>query len=235
MMRDIILPLIPEHRIYIEPFAGSASIAFAKPPAAFSVLNDLDGLTCETLDMLKYAPERAESYPEINSIEEAKEFFATMPSTPQEWITWHMIRTSCGYNGNPVREPKNIYRKLSVRRKAKVIPALKAKLKSSVITSTDYAVAIRDYDCADAFIFLDPPYENTHKNFGYAEDKDFDFERLVTVLRGIKGKFLMTLNDSPRIRELFAEFHITPYIAKSMNRSKRAELFISNTRTLNGG
>jgi site-specific DNA-adenine methylase len=38
--------------------------------------------------------------------------------------------------------------------------------------------------------FLDPPYENTNKDFGYAEETDFDFERLATLLRLIKGKTL---------------------------------------------
>ena len=77
---------------------------------------------------------------------------------------------------------------------------------------------------------------------GYAEHKDFDFERLVDVLKHIKGKFLMTINDSPRIRDLFSAFYIKPFVADTnihqVNHRKdgkkvstpyeRKELFIAN-------
>lgn len=35
-----ILPLIPEHKLYAEPFAGGAAIFWAKEPASVEVLND---------------------------------------------------------------------------------------------------------------------------------------------------------------------------------------------------
>lgn len=228
MMRDMILPLIPSHSIYIEPFAGSAAIAFTKKPAALTILNDLDKYTCHALLNLQDAPEDVKSYPSIDSIDEAKDFFCRRPTTPQEWITWHIIRSSCGYNGNPVKEPKNIYHKICVSSKVMFIPALKEQLKNAVILCADYAAVIQEYDSRGSFIFLDPPYENTAKNFGYAEDRGFDFERLNSVLLRIKGNFLMTINDSPRIRAIFSAFYITPYIALSRNHSKRPELFISN-------
>ena len=75
--------------------------------------------------------------------------------------------------------------------------------------------AIYKYNNAETFFFLDQPYENTNKDFGYAEDADFDFERLATLLRLIKGKFLMTINDSPDIRRLFKGFNIKPWKVKT--------------------
>ena len=77
---------------------------------------------------------------------------------------------------------------------------------------------------------------------GYAEHKDFDFERLVNELSRIKGKFLMTINDSPRIRKMFSKFYIKPFVAdtnlrniyytkngqKTSHPYQRKELFIAN-------
>jgi len=40
--RNLILPEIPLHLHYCDPFAGRASIFFAKPPVQHSILNDLD-------------------------------------------------------------------------------------------------------------------------------------------------------------------------------------------------
>ena len=40
MMCGKIVPLIPKHRLYCEPFAGGAAIYFAKEPSELEVLND---------------------------------------------------------------------------------------------------------------------------------------------------------------------------------------------------
>ena len=55
--RRLILDEIPEHEIYCEPFAGGASVFFAKRPAAFSTLNDLD---TEVVNVLRTIRDRAE-------------------------------------------------------------------------------------------------------------------------------------------------------------------------------
>ena len=38
-----IASLLPEHRHYVEPFAGSLAVLLAKTPAGFETVNDLDG------------------------------------------------------------------------------------------------------------------------------------------------------------------------------------------------
>jgi len=42
-LAGVIVPLIPPHVVYAEPFAGGATIFFAKPPAKVEVLNDTNG------------------------------------------------------------------------------------------------------------------------------------------------------------------------------------------------
>ena len=41
-MLKIILKLIPEHEIYVEPFGGSAKVLINKPPSKVEIYNDLD-------------------------------------------------------------------------------------------------------------------------------------------------------------------------------------------------
>jgi DNA adenine methylase len=38
-----ILSLIPEHRLYCEPFLGGGAIFFAKPPSKVEIINDTNG------------------------------------------------------------------------------------------------------------------------------------------------------------------------------------------------
>jgi len=59
-----------------------------------------------------------------------------------------------------------------------------------------------------------------------------DFERLATLLRAIKGRFIMSINDVPEIRDLFAGFNIedvqTTYTIAKGKAKKAEELIISN-------
>ena len=41
-MAKLIVSLMPEHRVYIEPFFGSGAVFFAKPPVMHEIVNDLD-------------------------------------------------------------------------------------------------------------------------------------------------------------------------------------------------
>ena len=53
--------------------------------------------------------------------------------------------------------------------------------------------------------FLDPQYENSDKL--YYEDS-IDYEEMSIILSNIDGKFMLTINDSPRIRKIFNNFKI---------------------------
>ena len=59
-----------------------------------------------------------------------------------------------------------------------------------------------------------------------------DYQRLSEQLAGIKGKFLLSINDVPEIRETFAAFGIreveTIYSVKREENQKVSELLIMN-------
>jgi DNA adenine methylase len=102
------------------------------------------------------------------------------------------------------------------------------KMKGVVLKRADYRDVIAEYDSADTFFYLDPPYEKSnkqqYKHFG------FDYEEFRDIVSKIKGKFLISINDSPYIRELFRGFKIESIIlpASGSHQTKpRRELFIS--------
>lgn len=55
-----VVSLIPAHRVYVEPFCGSAAVLFAKSPALHEVLNDAEHNVVNFLSVLRDQPEELE-------------------------------------------------------------------------------------------------------------------------------------------------------------------------------
>jgi len=235
-IRDKIIPLIPPHDTYVELFAGSGAIFFNKVKAERNILNDLDKATTNTFKMIKEAPLNISSYPNPDTIVAAKRFFVKpVGSRIQDRMVHYKVASSYGFGNKPIHRPEMIYKSPSITRWLSNLPEWKEQLEGVTITNLDYEKAIKKYDGIHTFFFIDPPYENTSKDFGYAQDKSsFDFDRLVSVLKTIKGNFLLTINDSPRTRKLFKDFTIKGVGVPSIWGSRegmdkiRKELFITN-------
>ncbi|WP_373928695.1 DNA adenine methylase [Sphingomonas aerolata] len=75
-------------------------------------------------------------------------------------------------------------------------------IKPVQIERLGYADVIRRYDHADALFYLDPPYDETT---GFGRD---DYVAMAAQLATIAGSFIISINDTPFIRETFAAFEI---------------------------
>ena len=78
-----------------------------------------------------------------------------------------------------------------------------ARLQGVVIENRDFERVIRQYDRPESFFYCDPPYyatEDYYKDVGFTTS---DHERLADCLAGIEGKFLLSYNDCPEIRDLY--------------------------------
>lgn len=108
-----------------------------------------------------------------------------------------------------------------------------ARLSGVVIECLPYGEFIARYDRSGALFYLDPPYWGSEDDYGKAMFAPEDFARLADQLRGLKGRFLMSINDVPEIRELFASFALqevsTSYTVgkQAGSRGTRGELLIS--------
>jgi len=229
-IRHKIIPMIPAHETYVELFAGSGAIFFNKQKAKNNVLNDLDKNTTKSFNLIIDAPLDISTYPNPQSVEETKTFYLQpTENIIQNEIIRYKIIVSCGFCNKPVVKANRIYKNRKYHRWLKDLEKWKDKLNDTTIMGVDYEEAIRKYDGVDTFFFIDPPYENTVSEFGYAESKAFDFNRLLKALMGIKGKFLMTINDSTTTRQLFKDFIINDIdVFCSWNKSIRKELIITN-------
>ena len=85
---------------------------------------------------------------------------------------------------------------------------LHARLAGVVIECLDFGEFIRRYDGPGTLFYLDPPYWGGEDDYGKALFARDDYARLADQLAGIKGRFLLSINDVPEIREIFAQFHL---------------------------
>ena len=80
--------------------------------------------------------------------------------------------------------------------------------------------------------YLDPPYWNCENDYGKDLFSKSDFKRLAKTLRGIKGKFLLSLNDTVEVREIFKAFDFesvnTTYSISKDKSTPANEVIISN-------
>lgn len=114
---------------------------------------------------------------------------------------------------------------------------LHSRLAGVVIECLDWSAFIPRYDSPETMFYLDPPYWGCEDDYGRQMFARGDFQRLADLLAGIRGRFLLSLNDVPDIRAIFSAFGQeevrTSYTisgARNDTAASRAELLISNFR-----
>lgn len=100
------------------------------------------------------------------------------------------------------------------------------------IENRSFEEVLLRYDSPDTFFYCDPPYLGL-SGYLYRFGQD-DHRKLQELLRGIKGKFLLSINDHPQIREWYASFTLeeleTRYSIAKQSKGRQAvrELLIYN-------
>ncbi len=94
-----------------------------------------------------------------------------------------------------------------IRRLFGLITELKNRMANVVVENQDFETLIKHYDRPDSFFYADPPYFSTEDMYAVGFNLD-DHVRLKNTLKNIKGKFLLSYNDCPEIRELYSGFSL---------------------------
>lgn len=81
------------------------------------------------------------------------------------------------------------------------------RLNRVLIENQDFERLIKTYDRLDALFYLDPPYYEAEKYYPDRFNPE-DHNRLRKCLEDIKGKFILSYNDCPQIRELYEGYVI---------------------------
>jgi DNA adenine methylase len=110
---------------------------------------------------------------------------------------------------------------------------LHSRLAGVLIECLPWAEFIRRYDAPGTLFYLDPPYWGCEGDYGKNVFWREEFAVMAEALRGVQGRFILSLNDRPEVRECFAGFAMeeveTTYtIAAGKAQTGRRELIISS-------
>lgn len=94
-----------------------------------------------------------------------------------------------------------------IRKLFGLIKELEDRMANVVVENQDFETLIKHYDRPDTFFYADPPYFSTEDMYAVGFNWN-DHVRLRNTLAEIKGKFLLSYNDCPEIRELYKDFSL---------------------------
>jgi len=173
---------IPEHRVYVEPFAGGAQVLFAKEPSEVEVVSDLDPEIAFAFKFAKnVTPEQLERLRRMKWVGDKAHFRKLYESSPPSddvgrfYRFAYLIRFSFNKLRRGTMPDKN------VGAQARFVEKLERhapRLKDVRVRNSDYEKVIEEYDGPDAFFFLDPPYAGHDADCRVgAGHRDWDEER----------------------------------------------------------
>jgi len=197
--------MLPPHRVYVEPFAGSAAVLFNKEPAELEVINDADTGVADAYRLIKgLTPQQLTRLEKLPWTGDKDTFLRLYDSTPTSdlaklhrflYVTHfsYMKSRRRGFSPTHAGVPAT-----TVARLRKHGPRL-AKVR---IYGSDYEPVVRKYDGPDTAFFLDPPYHGFHAAVGEAQ---FQERRFANVLKDLKGKWLLTYGVRGELPRLLKE------------------------------
>ncbi len=205
------------HAAYVEPFVGMGGVFLRRPWRTRSeVINDLNRDVATLfrmlqrhfvafMDMLRWqmtsraeferlVAARAET---LTDLERAARFLYLQRTAFGGKVVGQNFGTTPGGPG-----------RFDVTRLGPILEAVHERLSCVVVECLPWAELLRRYDREGTLFYLDPPYWGHEADYGAGRFARDDFEQLAEALAGLRGRFLLSLNDVPEVRRCFRRFAI---------------------------
>lgn len=213
-LAPFIISQFPKHTCYVEAFCGGAAILLRKPRSKAEAINDIDGELINLYRCVKYHP--TELAKQAVGMMHSRWLFERLKSQAVSDLT-DIQRAARYYSinrmafGGGMKNPSFGYGRscaagLSAARFTQDIEMLSARLDRVFIEHLHWANCIERYDSANTLVYCDPPYFGT-SGYGMVFDMS-QYVKMAELARTMKGHMIISVNDIPEMREVFADFHI---------------------------
>lgn len=201
-----IISHFPDHRCYVEPFGGAASVLLRKSRSYAEIYNDLDDEVVNLFNVLR--SDQAERLTDLLRLTPfaADEFFSAyeIDGDPVERARRTIVRSFMGFGSNGVHK-KTGFRSNSNRSGTtpardwvnypECLGATVERLRGVVILNRDAMDVMKSHDAPSTLHYVDPPYvpRSRDRGFDYAHEMtDKQHWELLDFLKGLKGNVVLS-------------------------------------------
>lgn len=209
-----LLPLLPAHKRYCEPFGGGASLLFAKAPAELEVYNDIDeglvGFFCVLADPSSFGRfyRRVSLLPYSRALyNDYRRTWAAQKHPVERAVRWFVVnrqsfagRFGSSWGSVVTASSRTMTERTSAWLSAiERLPAAHARLQRVQIECADWRTILDRYDTSETLFYCDPPYAHASRSSTrYAHEmSDADHADLVARLLALQGMAVVSSYASP--------------------------------------
>ncbi len=212
-LADWIISHLGDHRVYVEPFGGAASVLMKKPRSYGEVYNDLDDSLYSLFNVLGHKT----NHLKLKALVEATPFSRrefelahVYHPDPVEKARRLIVRSFMGFGADSATnlESKTGFRSNSNRSGTtpahdwvnwpQHIPCFYERIKGVVIECKDAKEVMATHDSEDTVFYVDPPYHHATRRGGRYKHEmdDRDHLELIQFLKTLQGRVLLSGYDS---------------------------------------
>lgn len=220
-----IISHFPPHHVYVEPYAGAASVLFQKPRSPHEIINDLDGRVVGLFRVLQDPDlaERLEILLRVTPFSRSEFDLSYEPSPdPVEQARRTLILSFQGFGSDSASRPRstgfrfNSWRSntgapIDWMRYPDYLGQFVQRLRGVVIESRPAIEMIPAVDTERTLFYVDPPYLRETRCCRWPSENAYRFEmeeadhiELAQVLETLKGMVIISGYDSGLYNELFS-------------------------------
>jgi len=214
-LAHLIVQLIPDHNLYVEPFCGGASVFFEKQPSAVEVINDMNREVinfyrqCQ-LDFVSLEKEvrislhSRSAHADAQVVNKNPHLFNDVKRAWAVWVLAVQSFSSMQDGSWGMDRKKNTTSKKIANKRDGFTEDFAIRLQHVQVECTDAIRIIRSRDGAETFVYADPPYYNSDCGpySGYTLE---NYELLLKTLNEMEGKFLLSSYPSPILSQFVKE------------------------------
>ncbi|MCP4231260.1 MAG: DNA adenine methylase [bacterium] len=232
-MAKRILPYFPEHDCYVEVFGGSGAMLFAKEPSRYEKYNDVDD---ELVNLFRQVRKNGEEFernirllPQSRTeYEDFRDDNSELNDIERAVRTYYLSKNSFSGGGSSGFSASSKHKGRYYMQQD--FEQWSSRLSRITIENLDFRKIIGLYDGPRTFFYIDPPFFDV-KNYYRFPFSNNDHVELANLLSKLSGKWLLSYNDNPIVRDMYSAFpmiRLPVWYSIARKSKKETELLIAN-------
>ena len=217
-MAETIISLFPEHKNYLEPFAGSLAVFFNKEKDICETINDLDGRLINLYKQMREQPDKLAEAVALTPYSRQEQLLSyEITSNELEDARRMMVRLWFSIGGKTSHHSsfkrnttwRGPYNTQSWKKVPEIILEAAERLLDAQIENRPAIQLIQEFDDSETLIYIDPPYLKSLLSSSYYQYEMVDEQHieLLDALKKSKSKVILSGYESELYNDSLKGWH----------------------------